>query len=48
MFDINKTVSDLESAKRTALKPSLLSNQNLTHALEINKQLKINFYEWVV
>lgn len=37
---INKTVSDLESAKRTALKPSLLSNQNLTNTLEINKQLK--------
>jgi len=37
---INKTVSDLESAKRTALKPLLLSNQNLTNTLEINKQLK--------
>lgn len=36
---INKTVSDLESAKQTALKPLLLSNQNLTNTLEINKQL---------
>lgn len=37
---INKTVSDLESSRRMAMKPLLQSNVNLSRTLEINRYFK--------